>query len=286
MTDRREREAIPAWPLGIRRTGATGLEPATSGVTGRRSNQLSYAPTVPDPAKGPERRRLWHGARDRLPRVRLDQLPVRAGRSRRGPSGGVVVDAGDALGDVGASSVRGLLEAGALAELAAAIRGAGGLPATDVALLPPVPDPEKIVCIGLNYREHAAEGRQEPPPVPTFFAKFRNSLAADGATVSLPAASHKVDYEAEVAFVVGRRREGVSEARGARPHRRLHAAQRPVGPRSPVPDAAVDTREGVRRRRPVRPGDRHRRRGRARRTGSASPSTSTANGCRRRPPPI
>jgi 2-keto-4-pentenoate hydratase/2-oxohepta-3-ene-1,7-dioic acid hydratase in catechol pathway len=130
-------------------------------------------------------------------------------RSERGDragvlSGDVVVDAGDALGDGGTSSVRGLLEAGALADLAAAVRGADGVPAIAVALLPPIPDPEKIVCIGLNYREHAAEGRQEPPPVPTFFAKFRNSLTADRATVSLPAASRKVDYEAEVAFVVGR----------------------------------------------------------------------------------
>jgi len=130
-------------------------------------------------------------------------------RSERGDragvlSGDVVVDAGDALGDGGTSSVRGLLEAGALADLAAAVRGADGVPATAVALLPPIPDPEKIVCIGLNYREHAAEGRQEPPPVPTFFAKFRNSLTGDRATVSLPAASRKVDYEAEVAFVVGR----------------------------------------------------------------------------------
>ena len=58
-----------------------------------------------------------------------------------------------------------------------------------VELLPPVPDPEKIVCIGLNYRDHAAEAGQEPPPVPTFFAKFANALVADGATVPLPASS-------------------------------------------------------------------------------------------------
>ena len=132
-------------------------------------------------------------------------ITYRSGRGERAGvlSGGVVVDAGDALGDGGASSVRGLLEAGSLADLAAAVRRSRS-PSTDVALLPPIPDPEKIVCIGLNYREHAAEGRQEPPPVPTFFAKFRNSLTADGATVALPAASRKVDYEAEVAFVVGR----------------------------------------------------------------------------------
>ena len=68
------------------------------------------------------------------------------------------------------------------------------------------PDPEKIVCIGLNYRSHADEAGIDPPEAPTFFAKFRNALAAARrAEVQLPAASEKVDYEAEVAFVIGRR---------------------------------------------------------------------------------
>jgi 2-keto-4-pentenoate hydratase/2-oxohepta-3-ene-1,7-dioic acid hydratase in catechol pathway len=83
------------------------------------------------------------------------------------------------------------------------------LPAVE--LEPPVPDPEKIICIGLNYRAHAAEAGIEPPDAPTFFAKFRNALAAPGATVPLPAASAKVDFEAEVAFVIGRRAREVAE---------------------------------------------------------------------------
>ena len=61
----------------------------------------------------------------------------------------------------------------------------------------------KIVCIGLNYRAHAAEAGLEAPEVPTFFAKWANALAAPGAEVALPAYSEKVDYEAEVAFVIG-----------------------------------------------------------------------------------
>ena len=65
--------------------------------------------------------------------------------------------------------------------------------------------------MALNYRGHAAEAGIEVPPIPAIFAKFRNALAGPGATVHLPAASHKVDYEAEVAFVVGRRASGVSE---------------------------------------------------------------------------
>jgi 2-keto-4-pentenoate hydratase/2-oxohepta-3-ene-1,7-dioic acid hydratase in catechol pathway len=83
-------------------------------------------------------------------------------------------------------------------------------PLDAVRLLPPIPDPEKIVCIGLNYGSHAAEAGLEPPPAPTFFAKFRNALAAPAAAVQLPAASRKVDYEAEVAFVVGRRAASIS----------------------------------------------------------------------------
>jgi 2-keto-4-pentenoate hydratase/2-oxohepta-3-ene-1,7-dioic acid hydratase in catechol pathway len=137
-------------------------------------------------------------------------------RSGRGDRAGVldgnrVVDAGDALGG-GLTTVRGLLAAGALDDLAVAAASSEGLPLDSVELLPPVPDPEKIICIGLNYRDHAAEGRLEPPEVPTFFAKYANALAADGAAVRLPAASRKVDYEAEVAFVVGREAAGVDPA--------------------------------------------------------------------------
>src|SRR5687768_13319595 len=46
----------------------------------------------------------------------------------------------------------------------------------DVQLCPPIADPEKIICLGLNYREHASEAGFEPPPVPIFFSKFRNAL--------------------------------------------------------------------------------------------------------------
>jgi 2-keto-4-pentenoate hydratase/2-oxohepta-3-ene-1,7-dioic acid hydratase in catechol pathway len=128
----------------------------------------------------------------------------------RGPRAGVlvgdgrVVDAWDALGG-GCGTMRGLLKADRFAELAEATAGAEGDPLADDALLPPVPDPEKIICIGLNYRAHAEETRQELPTVPTIFGKFRNALAAPGATVELPAASEKVDYEAEVCVVIGGR---------------------------------------------------------------------------------
>ncbi len=75
-----------------------------------------------------------------------------------------------------------------------------------------MPNPQKIICIGLNYADHAAEAKQEAPPVPTFFAKFANALVPDGSTVPLPASSTKVDFEAEVAFVIGRAAKDVAAA--------------------------------------------------------------------------
>jgi 2-keto-4-pentenoate hydratase/2-oxohepta-3-ene-1,7-dioic acid hydratase in catechol pathway len=131
-------------------------------------------------------------------------------RSRRGVRAGVlrngeVLDAWDALERGSAeSSVRELLAQGALSRLERQLAGEG-LALGDVTLDVPVPDPEKIICIGLNYRSHAAEAGLDPPATPTFFAKFRNALAPSGSEVRLPAASEKVDYEAEVAFVIGRR---------------------------------------------------------------------------------
>jgi acylpyruvate hydrolase len=80
-----------------------------------------------------------------------------------------------------------------------------------VELGPPIPDPEKIVCLGLNYPEHAAEAELDIPPVPTFFAKFRNSLVGPTSPVILPSADHFIDYEGELAVVIGKRCKHVTE---------------------------------------------------------------------------
>jgi 2-keto-4-pentenoate hydratase/2-oxohepta-3-ene-1,7-dioic acid hydratase in catechol pathway len=122
-----------------------------------------------------------------------------------GPRAGVL-RGGDRVVEAG-RSLRELIAVSRLAEPA----DAEEIPLSDVQVLPPIPDPEKIICIGLNYRAHAEESGVEPFAVPTFFAKFRNALVPDGAEVALPANSEKVDYEAEVAFVVGRRAKDVSE---------------------------------------------------------------------------
>jgi acylpyruvate hydrolase len=123
--------------------------------------------------------------------------------SEEGARAGVLTE--DGVRDAGPGGVGEVLRAGAAP-------APSGEPIADARLLPPVPDPQKIVLLGLNYRSHAEEAGLEAPETPTFFAKFRNALAAPGADVALPRYSQKVDYEAEVAFVVARRAKDVAEA--------------------------------------------------------------------------
>ncbi len=106
-------------------------------------------------------------------------------------------------------SVRGLLhalDADELAELGRRAHDADArIAISAVRLLAPIPDPEKIVCLGLNYRDHAAEAGQEIPAAPMWFAKFANSLIGAGEPILLPPAyADHVDYEAELAVVIGR----------------------------------------------------------------------------------
>jgi 2-keto-4-pentenoate hydratase/2-oxohepta-3-ene-1,7-dioic acid hydratase in catechol pathway len=115
-----------------------------------------------------------------------------------------VLDAAQLLGRDHASVLE-LLTGGELEELSERSRSVEADPVPDPTLLPPVPDPQKILCVGLNYRSHAEEAGLDPPKAPPIFAKFQNALVPDGAEVKLPAASDKVDYEAEVAMVIGRR---------------------------------------------------------------------------------
>ncbi len=72
-------------------------------------------------------------------------------------------------------------------------------------LLPAVPAPGKIVCLGLNYADHAAEGGHAKPEYPSFFMRGATSLAAHNAPIVRPLVSDKFDYEAELAVIVGRR---------------------------------------------------------------------------------
>ncbi|WP_422928454.1 fumarylacetoacetate hydrolase family protein [Singulisphaera sp. PoT] len=72
-------------------------------------------------------------------------------------------------------------------------------------LLSPIYDPQKIVCLGLNYRDHAIESGMEIPPEPVLFSKYPSTLVGHGAEIVLPAVSTQVDYEAELVIVVGKK---------------------------------------------------------------------------------
>jgi len=75
----------------------------------------------------------------------------------------------------------------------------------DVLLGPPIPDPDKIICLGLNYKRHAEEAQLKIPEVPMLFAKYRNTLNGPTSPIILPSTSNEVDYEAELAVVIGKR---------------------------------------------------------------------------------
>ena len=79
---------------------------------------------------------------------------------------------------------------------------------------PPVPDPDKIICIGLNYADHASEAGLAQTEVPVFFAKFRNGLIGPTSPVLLPRVSSQIDYEGELAVIMGTRCKEVSRPGG------------------------------------------------------------------------
>jgi 2-keto-4-pentenoate hydratase/2-oxohepta-3-ene-1,7-dioic acid hydratase in catechol pathway len=87
------------------------------------------------------------------------------------------------------------------------------LPLADLRLLPPVPRPGKIVAIGLNYKDHSLEsGAAAPPKSPIIFAKFPTSIAGPEDAIVIPVGNPNVDYEAELAVVIGRRGKAIPAA--------------------------------------------------------------------------
>jgi 2-keto-4-pentenoate hydratase/2-oxohepta-3-ene-1,7-dioic acid hydratase in catechol pathway len=74
----------------------------------------------------------------------------------------------------------------------------------DVELCPPVADPEKIICLGLNYGDHASEAGFDAPPVPIFFSKYRNALTGPFDPIVVPRNSRQIDFEGELAAVIGK----------------------------------------------------------------------------------
>ncbi len=129
-----------------------------------------------------------------------------AGKARPGiVKDNIVID----LSAVGFRSVLELIEAGshglAKAEkLAADTPGGAQRPLSDVKLLAPIPRPGKLICVGLNYLDHAKETGAEIPKVPTIFNKFNTAVIGPGESIILPKVSKAPDFEAEFAFVIGR----------------------------------------------------------------------------------
>lgn len=94
----------------------------------------------------------------------------------------------------------------------AALAGGEVLEAAQLRLLPVIPNPGKIICVGLNYKTHVAETQRGDSEHPSLFIRFADSLAAHGDTVLRPAFSERFDWEGELAFVVGKGGRHIPEA--------------------------------------------------------------------------
>lgn len=107
------------------------------------------------------------------------------------------------------SELRAVLEAGAVRELADNL-GEARLPADEFEFLPPVPRPDKILCVGVNYRPHIAEMGREVPEYPVVFVRFPGSLVGHNRPILRPTESRQFDFEGELAVVIGKRARHVS----------------------------------------------------------------------------
>lgn len=82
---------------------------------------------------------------------------------------------------------------------------------SEVNILPPIAKPDKIICVGLNYFDHCKETGMEPPESPVIFSKYANAITGHNDPIEIPINSNEVDFEAELAFVIGREAKHVSE---------------------------------------------------------------------------
>ncbi len=137
-----------------------------------------------------------------------------SGKARLGLRLGADVVALDTLGTDVPADMAALLAKGPafLASLAARAEAAPRRPLAGLTLLPPVPAPGKMICIGLNYALHAKEGGNPIPDYPAVFLRGATSLVAHDQPMLRPRASQKLDWEAELAIIIGRRARHVSEA--------------------------------------------------------------------------
>jgi 2-keto-4-pentenoate hydratase/2-oxohepta-3-ene-1,7-dioic acid hydratase in catechol pathway len=123
-----------------------------------------------------------------------------------------VVDLGQALGGRFAD-LKALLEAGALGQAQAALQNRGpNFALADMTLLPVIPNPGKIWCCGLNYGEHVRETQREVTEKPTFFLRVADSQVGHGQAIPCPPESSMLDYEGEIAVVIGKAGRRLAEA--------------------------------------------------------------------------
>ena len=95
---------------------------------------------------------------------------------------------------------------------AATLAGATGIALADVRTIAPIPVPGKVICVGLNYREHVSEGGRPAPTRPLLFSKFSNAVIADGEDIVRPEGTHALDLEVELGVVIGTTAHRVSRA--------------------------------------------------------------------------
>ena len=127
-------------------------------------------------------------------------------------AGESVVDGGSLLG-AGVPTLRSVLEQGQLERLAELAAGReADLPLRDVELLPPIPEPRKIFCIGVNYKAHRDEASQGEQAYPPIFTRFADCQVGHEQPVHRPAVSDRLDYEGELAVIIGSPARGISEA--------------------------------------------------------------------------
>jgi 2-keto-4-pentenoate hydratase/2-oxohepta-3-ene-1,7-dioic acid hydratase in catechol pathway len=120
-----------------------------------------------------------------------------------------ILDAG-AVPGVGHTTLKDVIEASELDVL----RGVGEpIPMDEVMLLPPLPNPEKILCIGLNYLPHILESGRPHPEYPSIFTRYPASIVGHNVPIERPRASGKFDYEGELALVIGKGGRHIDAAR-------------------------------------------------------------------------
>lgn len=105
-----------------------------------------------------------------------------------------------------------VLRAGAAGEAGKAVLAGGSVDLDRVTVLPPFSKASKILCVGLNYVDHAAEGGMKVPDYPTVFARFNSSLIGHGAPLVCPRLSEQFDYEGEMVAVIGKGGRAIPEA--------------------------------------------------------------------------